>query len=342
MRTALLLVMAALLPAWGADETLVKDVVRLEEAFTNKLSGEGLVVGLAGTGDKSARTKKLALRLYKEMGGTFELADLDSKNMAAVIVTADLPPFKARGDALDATVASTEGAGSLKNGILLATNLVGPGAVPEGQVKPVLAFATGSVLVGDEPAAGAGSPKGHLTVGRIPNGGLILNPNPGGARMLRDGKLGLLLRTPDFANAQRVAETVNLAFERSLREGDPKPLAKAVSANRIEVLVPAGYREAPVDFISRVLELPLSLVKERARVLVNARTGVVTFTGDVRLSAVQVSFGEKGEAGMTIEEGGTLADLLMRLDKFATPAKKLEVLNTLHALGALRAELVIL
>lgn len=342
MSRRLLLPLLLALPLAAAETTLVKDVVRLEEAVVNKLAGEGLVVGLAGTGDKSARTKKLALRFYKEMGGTFDLADLDSKNMAAVIVTAELPPFKARGDALDVTVASTEGAASLKNGILLTTNLVGPGAVPEGRAKPVLAFAQGPVLVGDERQAAGATSTGHLTVGRVPNGGLVLDPNPGGAKVVRDGKVGLLLRAPDFANAQRVAEAVNAAFERARGKDDPAPPARAVSANRIELTVPASYRDAPVDFLSRVLELPLSLVKERARVVVNARTGVVTYTGDVRLSAVQVSFGEKGEAKLMIEEGGSLADLLERLDKIATPAKKIEVLNNLHAMGALRAELVVL
>lgn len=325
-------------PPRRPEETLVKDVVRLEEAFTNKLSGEGLVVGLAGTGDKSARTKKLALRLYREMGGTFALGDLDSKNMAAVIVTADLPPFKARGDSVDVTVASTEGAGSLKNGILLTTNLVGPGAVPEGTAKPVLAFSQGPVLVGDEKQAGGGT-VGHLTVGRVVNGGVILNPNPGHARMVRDGRLGLLLRAPDFANAQRVAQSVNAEFDREQRGAC---LAQAVSANLIEVALPEAYRSDQVSFISRIMELPLVLVKERSRVVVNARTGVVTYSGDVRLSAVQVSFGEKGEASMTIEEGGTLSKLLERLDRFATPARKIEVLTNLHSMGALRAELVIL
>mgnify|MGYP001577196382 CR=1 FL=1 len=325
-------------PPRRPEETLVKDVVRLEEAFTNKLSGEGLVVGLAGTGDKSARTKKLALRLYREMGGTFALGDLDSKNMAAVIVTADLPPFKARGDGVDVTVASTEGAASLKNGILLTTNLVGPGAVPEGMAKPVLAFAQGPVLVGDEKQPGGGS-AGHLTVGRVPNGGVILDPNPGHARMVRDGRLGLLLRTPDFANAQRVAQSVNAEFDRQQQGAS---LAQAVSASLIEVVLPEASRGDPVAFISRIMELPLVLVKERARVVVNARTGVVTYSGDVRLSAVQVSFGGDGENALMIEEGGTLSELLSKLDKVATPAKKIEILNNLHSMGALRAELVIL
>ena len=345
-RPALLLLLA-LTPVLGAGEsTLVKDVARLEEAYTNKLSGEGLVVGLAGTGDKSARTKKLALRLYHEMGGTFELGDVDSKNMAAVIVTADLPPFKARGDLLDVTVASTEGAGSLKNGILLTTNLVGPGAVPAGGAKPVLAFAQGPVLVGDDRGTGATPPTGHLTVGRVVNGGVILNANPGHAQMIRDGKLTLLLETPDFANAQRVAQVISAEFERDQKRpasGEAPPaLARASGANRVEIAVPSAYRDEPVEFISRVLELPLSLVKERARVVVNARTGVVTYSGDVRLSAVQVSFGQAGESVLTIEEGGALSDLLTKLDKVATPAKKIEVLNHLHAMGALRAELVIL
>ena len=325
-------------PPRAVDQTLVKDVVRLEGAVMNRLSGEGLIVGLAGTGDKSARTKKLALKFYKDMGGTFELADLDSKNMAAVIVTADLPPFLSRGDTLDVTVASTEGAGSLKNGVLLNTVLVGPGSVEPGAAKPVLAYASGRVLVG-----GADAP--HLTVGRVVDGATILNPNPGRGEIIKDGKLVLLLKTPDFANAQRIAQSVSAEFEREQKRGpsgESDPLARASAANRVEVILPEAYRAAPVDFLSRLLELPLVLVKERARVVINPRTGVVTYTGDVRLSAVQVSFGEKGEIGFMVEEGGTLADLLRKLDQVATPARKIEVLQNLHAMGALRAELVIL
>lgn len=327
-------------PARRPEDTLIKDIVRLEEAFTNKLSGEGLVVGLAGTGDKSARTKKLALRLYQEMGGAFNLGDLDSKNMAAVVVTADLPPFKARGDAIDVTVASTEGASSLKNGILLTTNLVGPGAVPEGMAKPVIAFAQGPVLVGDDRQPN-GQTTGHLTVGRVSGGGVVLNPNPGKAQIVRDGRVGLLLRDPDFENAQRVASAIDTELFRDRR--DPAvPLARAAGANLIEVEVPEAYREVPVQFISKILELPVTLVKERARVVVNPRTGVVTYSGDVRLSAVQVSFGGDGENALVIEDGGTLSELLSKLDKIATPAKKIEVLNNLHSMGALRAELVVL
>lgn len=317
------------------DQTLLKDVVRLEGAATTKLEGDGLVMGLAGTGDKSARTKKMALLYYKSTGSTFDLADLDSKNMAAVHLTADLPSDKARGDLIDVTVSASEGATSLRNGILISTVLVGPGAVaPGAPAKPVLAFAQGPVLVGDGSAP-------HLTVGRVVGGGTVLKPNPGRGEIVKDGKVALLLQAPDFANAQRVAQAVNAEFEREARPG-AEPLARAAAANRVEVLLPEAYRACPVEFLSRVQELPVSLVKERARVVVNARTGVVTYTGDVRLSAVQVSFGEKGEVTLYIEEGGSLAALLEKLDKVSTPARKLEVLQNLHAMGALRAELVIL
>ncbi len=330
----------------GASETLLKDVVRLEGTYTNKLTGVGLVTGLAGTGDKSESTRRLAQQFYKEMGNTFDLKEIDIKNMAAVVVTADLPTSKARGDTVDVTVSSLGGASSLKNGKLLPTNLVGPGSIPAGGVKPVLAFATGSVQVGDEKAQlGGAGPAGHLTVGLVVNGATVVNPNPGGGEVLKDGRIALLLLSPDFANAQRVAQTVNAEFEREQRHAAPAktsvPIALATGPNRVEVTIPEAYRQVPADFISRVLELSLSLVKERARVVVNARTGIVTYTADVRLSAVQVSFGGRGEGKLKINEGGTLSDLLDALDQVATPARKLEVLNHLHAMGALRAELVV-
>ena len=320
-------------PPRSPDQTLVKDVVRLEGNVVNKLEGDGLLVGLAGTGDKSARTKKMALLYYKSQGSTFDLSDLDSKNMAAVHVTADLPPDRAKGDTLDVTVSATEGATSLKNGFLISTVLVGPGVPPPGTAKPVVAFATGPVLTG-----GGDSP--HLTVGRVLNGATLIVANPGRGEVVKDGRVTLLLQSPDFANAQRVAQAVSAEFERETRGGES--LAKAAAANRVVVTLPEAYRDSPVDFLSRVLELPVVLVKEKARVVVNARTGVVTYTGDVRLSAVQVSFGEKNEITLYIDEGGTLASLLQRLDTFSTPARKLEVLQNLHAMGVLRAELVIL
>ncbi len=324
---------APVVPAPAPAETRLKDVVRLRGAVKQDLMGEGLVIGLAGTGDKSPLTKKLAQRFYKEMGSSFDLSDFDSKNMAAVVVTADLPPFLSRGDRIDVEVSSTNGASSLKNGRLLSTPLSGPGPDP---AKPILALAQGSVQVGDEKAPpGASAPSGHLTVGRVVNGGQVLDPNPGRGEVIQEGRLALLLRNPDFANAQRVAEAVNAEFLHDAQTA----VARATDANRVEVALPKAYQDAPVGFLSRLMELPVTLLKERARVIVNVRTGVVVATGDVRLSTARVSYGENG-AFLEIPEGEALSKVMQML-KVATVNQKIEVLNALKAAGALQAELVI-
>lgn len=324
----------SVLPA-GGGESRVKDVVRLEDAVRNTLMGEGLVVGLAGTGDKSARTKKLALRLYKEMSGTlFDLADLDSKNIALVHVTAELPPFLARGDRIDVTVSSTEGASSLKGGILVHANLVGPGTAER---KPVIALASGAVVLGAERPAGgrqAGASV-HPTVGRIPGGGLVLDPDPGAAQLVRDGRVALSLQSPDFANAQRVAETINAEFAREAGED----LARAVSMSRIEVAVPQAYRDAPAAFVSRVLEIPVTLIQPKAQVRVNPTSGSITVCGDPLLSAAQVYFGQG--VRVSVPDGCSLSKLLADLNDVTTPEQKIEVLQKLHDAGALRAEWVV-
>ncbi len=319
--------------ALAPEETRLKDVVRFRGAETNALMGEGLVVGLAGSGDKSAMTKKMAQRFYKALGSTFDLADFDSKNMAAVLVTAELPPFLAIGDEIDVKVSSTNGASSLKNGTLVSVPLTIPGAGTD-----VIAVAHGPIQVGDEKAPpGATAPSGHLTIGRVVNGGKIQVPNPGKGEVVRDGKVALLLRNPDFANAERIAAAVNAEFLREARE----PLALAGAANRVEVEVPEAYRAQPIGFLSRLMELPVTLLKERARVVVNVRTGVVAASGDIRLSASRLSFGETSQGSLLIPEGYTLSDLMQTLGKFATVNQKIEVLNALKALGALQAELVI-
>lgn len=325
-------VLAALLlarapAASGAPETLVKDIVRPEEAVTNALTGVGLVVGLAGTGDKSARTKKLALQLYKGMGNVYDMADLDSKNMAAVTVTASLPPFKASGDRIDVKVASSEGATSLRGGVLLTSNLTGPGLA---DVKPVVVFAQGEVIVVEARPGNAG----HGTTGTVPNGGMVLDPNPAGAAIVRDGRIVLILQNPDFANAGRVAQAVNAEFAREAGE-----VARAESPSRIVLTPPAPYRDVPAEFLSRVMELPVSLLKERARVSVDRITGVVIATGDVELPPLKgsIASGKDFEIG----SGGSLQELLKALHRVATPAEKVQVLTHLHEIGALRAELVI-
>jgi flagellar P-ring protein precursor FlgI len=213
--------MCATHPAGAAVK--LKDLARVEGAQETMILGYGLVVGLSGTGDssRSLATNQAVSNLLREFGVTVPADSINSRNVAAVLVTASLPPFARVGDHLDVNVASAGDAGSLSGGTLLLTQLIGADRRP-------YAAAQGALAIGGFRFEQAGSliQKNHATAGTIPEGAIIqrgITPTPTGA----DGDIDLLLIDPDYTTAQRVCDAIN--------RGVPRALATTVDAGRVRL-----------------------------------------------------------------------------------------------------------
>src|ERR1041384_3402205 len=228
------------MPAAFGDGSRVKDLAMLAGARDNQLVGYGLVGGLAGDGDKNlVFTIQSIANMLQRFGMNVPSATLQSKNVAAVMVTADIPAFAKPGTRLDVTVSAIGDAKSLQGGVLLQTPLLGA----DGKVYAVAqgALAVGGFIGGTGGAGGATVQKNHPTVAQISGGALVEKEIP--TEIVRDGHVQLLLREPDFTSASRMAEAINQVFPGS---------AQAVDSTSVRVGVPEGHAQAPVDFIARV------------------------------------------------------------------------------------------
>jgi flagellar P-ring protein precursor FlgI len=365
--------LALLLPALsaGAAEVRLKDIARLAGVRDNDLWGYGLVVGLDGTGDRrqSARFTIQALRNLLAREGITLPADaldrgaLDPKNVAAVVVTAKLPPFATAGSRIDVVVSSVGDAKSLQGGTLLPTPL----RAGDGQTYAV---ASGSVSLGGGFAAqGGGSSvqKNHPTAGRIPGGATVERAV---GTSLRLDRLALALLTPDYATATAVARAINAAFQR--------PLAVARDAGTVEVEVPEPSRASPATFIADLEALRVT-PDAPAKVVINERTGTVVLGQDVRIGPVAVAHGNlavrvesrtqvsqppplapRGSATVVVPEtqvqvqeqggqvhlvpdGASIGDVVAALNALgATPRDLIAILQAIQRAGALDAELELL
>ena len=256
---------------------LVRDITSVEGVRDNMLVGYGLVVGLNRTGDSQQTyfTVQTLANAMQRMGVLISPGTVQVKNVAAVFLTASLPPFARPGAKIDVTVSSAGDAKSLEGGILLMSALHGP----DGQVY---AEAQGPLTVGGFSAGSGANTKQENTptVGIVPNGGIVERDT---AVDLHDFKtVSLLLRNPDFTTARQIADAINQDFK--------KPVATALDSTRVDVSV-ADAAEASVPvLISRVQNLSL-LVHTPARIVVNERTGTIVLGGDVKLTPVSVIHG---------------------------------------------------
>ena len=241
------------------------------------LVGYGLVVGLNRTGDTQQTyfTVQTLANAMQKMGVLITPGTVEVKNVAAVFITASLPPFARPGAKLDVTVSSVGDAKSLVGGVLLMSALHGP----DGQVY---AEAQGPLVMGGYMAGSAinGKEVNSTTVGLVPNGGIVERDT---AVDLHAFKLvSLLLRNPDFTTAKRIADAVNENFH--------KAIASALDSTRVDVNVAdAGESSVPV-LISRVQNLSLE-VQTPAKIVINERTGTIVLGGDVKLTPVSVIHG---------------------------------------------------
>ena len=268
-----LLLLVCLLPARGAR---LKDLVSIEGVRDNMLIGYGLVVGLNGTGDRQQTvfSAQSLSNLLQKMGVNVAPTALRVNNVAAVMVTANLPPFATPGTKIDLTVSSIGDAATLQGGTLLMTSMKAANgevyAVGQGPVS------IGGFSVGQ---GGTGVQVNHPTVGRIPLGGSVekpaptVEPNPAGFR--------LQLRRPDFGTASRLTEALNGKFAGT---------AKAENSATVMVTMPDDYRARPVEFIAAIdgLDVPTDRV---AAVILNERTGTVVIGSAVSIAPVAVLHG---------------------------------------------------
>jgi flagellar P-ring protein precursor FlgI len=252
----------------------IKDLADVEGVRSNQLVGLGLVLGLQGTGDRSAMATQMIRNLMGQFGVTVDDRAVRSRNVAVVTLTADLPAFARAGQTIDVTASAMGDAKSLQGGTLLQTPL-------RGADGNVYAVAQGPLMVGGFAAEGAAGTlsKNIVTVGRIP-GGAIVERN-----VRTDFAVGrqiiLLLRNPDFTTSERMARTINQSFG---------GVASPVDAGRVVVNVPGQYAASPAAFLARIEGLSLR-PDTVARVAVNERTGTVVMGGNVRIGAVAVAHG---------------------------------------------------
>jgi flagellar P-ring protein FlgI len=264
--------------AWGENSSVrLKEIARVQGVRDNALTGYGLVVGLAGTGDtsKNRLTVQSVANALSHFGVNINPDDLNSRNVAAVMVTTTLPPFAESGQKLDVSVSSLGDARSLAGGILLETPLDGP----DGKLY---ALAQGPLSVGgyEVRAFGSSDQKNHPTVGRVPNGASVEREAPLG--LDSDGReLDVVLYQPDFTTAERVAESLR-------RNAGVNAVAEHAGKVRVTFASPPQDLIRTISMIENVQVTP----DQAARVVVNERTGTVVSGGDVRLGAVTISQGD--------------------------------------------------
>ena len=255
----------------------IKDIANIEGVRQNQLVGYGLVVGLDGTGDgsKSEFTIKSISSMLEKMGVTVDPSRISVKNVAAVMVTANLPPFSKHGSKIDAIVASIGDAKSLYGGTLLFTPL-------KGADGNTYAVAQGPIIIGGFSAGGADASiqKNFPTVGRIIGGASVEEEIP--SAFDRQDTLSLSLHSPDFTTVSRVAEAINFAFY--------DRIAFAPDSGTIEIKVPQKYLGNLVELVT-IIE-GLDITPDRvAKVVINERTGTVIVGKDVKISTIAIAHG---------------------------------------------------
>lgn len=256
----------------------VKDIARLQGVRDNQLVGMGLVVGLEGGGDGrgSQANVQMVANMLVRFGIRVDQDQLRLRNAAAVIVTAELPPFYRAGDRLDVTVSSFGDARNLQGGFLLQTPL-------QAGNGEVYAVAQGPVSIGgfNVRAGGTGVQRNHAVVGRVPGGAIVERDAPS-PRIQGQDQLVWLLHSPDFTTAARMTEAINKAFGINI--------ARAWDAGAVAVEVPPQFRGREVEFIAQVQGLTV-VPDTPARVVINERTGTVVMGHHVRISTVAVAHG---------------------------------------------------
>lgn len=369
MKKTLILIFLLVAICWqpGYSAVRLKSIARLSGLQENPLTGYGLVIGLAGSGDsrRNKDTTQAISNLLQTFGVTLSPNEINSRNTATVIVTANLPSFAHQGDKIDINVASLGDAKSLLGGTLLVTPL-------KGADNQVYALAQGPISIGGFKYDLYGNviQKNHPTTGLIP-GGAIIEKTLYNDVVGKTGEVHLILNRPDFTTADSVESAINGQFG--------KNTALARSAQDIEIHPPVDARKHFIRFVSQ-LENVIITPDNLPTVVVNERTGVVVAGADVKIDAVTISHGnlqvsistdyqvsqptliqnmgkqirtkvvpatninvnERMASTVKLKQGATVADLISALTKVQTSTRDIiAVLESLKRAGALHAELVI-
>lgn len=329
----ILLVSVALLAGEIAQAARLKDIASIRGVRENQLIGYGIVVGLKGTGDgKSEFTGKSMARMLDKLGVKLDTQQVESKNVAAVIVTANMPAFGKAGNPMDVTVSALGDASSLEGGTLLQTPL-------RAGNEQVYAVAQGTISLG-------GSGKDVFpTVGRIPNGAIMerdLGGDFASRKMFR-----LTLHNPDFVTAARTVIQINRELGGQY--------ASAKDAGTIDIVTPFHYEGRGVELLATIEGIEIH-PDQKAKVVINEKTGTVVIGEKVKISRIAVSHGNLSvkvagqnpketteEKVAVIDSGVSVGELVQALNKLGVSPKDLiSLLQSIKAAGALHGELEIL
>ncbi len=359
---ALLLAFVLVSSASFAQTVRIKDIAEIEGVRSNQLVGYGIVVGLDGSGDtqQTLFTVQSVANMLQGFGINVQ-GKIKVKNVAAVMITADLPPFAKPGTKIDVVVSSLGDATSLQGGTLLQAPL----KAANGEIYAV---AQGPISIGGFLAGGGGTSvtKNHTTVGRIPGGAIVERSTK---TELDDGSiLRVLLRDSDFTTASRVAKAISSKFGNGS--------ARAMDANTISVEIPKEYSGNTVGLLAEIGELTVEK-DSIARVVVNERTGTVVIGSSVRVAPIAVSHGnlsieistdysvsqpnplsggktvvvpqksveakEQEARLMPVKGGTTIEELIAALNALkVTPRDIIAILQAIKQAGALSAELEVI
>jgi flagellar P-ring protein precursor FlgI len=361
---AIALLMSNWFPVTSSEGARIKDIAYFKGGRTNQLIGYGLIVGLDGTGDKDQTrfTNTTLSNLLDNMRIKVDPLAIKVKNVAAVMVTANLSPFLRNGSRIDCQVSSVGDAKSLQGGTLLMTPLQGPDS-------QIYAVAQGPIVLGGyrySGASGSKVEKNHPTVGLISEGAIVEREIP--SHLGESNQMQLSLKTPDFTTAIKMAQTINSAMGGSF--------AHALDAGTIKLETPPLFENRSIEMISQIENLQVQ-PEQIAKVIVNERTGTVVMGANVRISPVAVAHGNltvqvtetptasqplpfsRGQTvvlpdtQINVQEqkaalrmvGGetTIAQLVKGLNAIGvTPRDLISILQSIRASGALQADLEII
>ena len=354
--------------AGPVEAVRIKDLVNITGVRNNQLIGFGLVIGLANTGDRATNvffSIQTIVNMLQKLGVTVpenRVAQLQFKNIAVVMVTADLPPFAKQGDRIDVTVSSIGDSVSLQGGTLLMTPLKGPDSI-------TYAVAQGPVSIGGFVVQGAaqGVQKNHQTVGRIANGAVVEKEIPINFNTKKE--VYLSMKRTDFTTASRISKAINTEMKEAL--------ATPLDGRTIHLKVPEFYKDSASAFVTKIEGLQVE-PDTVARVIIDERTGTVVMGENVRISTVAVAHGslfvqikeapvvsqpppvsETGETvivprtRVTVEEGEDrlilvprgigIGDVVNALNAIGVnPRDLIAILQAIKAAGSLHAELDII
>ncbi len=356
-----------------AAQSRIKDIVDIEGVRDNQLVGYGLVVGLNGTGDdleKAVFTRESLIGMLQRLGVNARDEDLETDNVAAVMVTANFPAFGRHGTRIDVTISALGDSESLLGGNLLVTPLLGA----DGEVYAV---AQGPVAVGGFSAGGEAETvtRGVPTTGRIPNGAIIEREVPFALNELQRVKLSL--RNPDLSTAGRIAAAINgfLREERKVEQAS----AEVTDPGTVTLAIPEPYRGRAVALLSDIEQLPVK-ADQVAKVVIDERSGVIVMGQNVRISTVaiaqgnltiritetpqvsqpapfsntgetevvprtQIQIDDQSENRLAVVEGNgvSLQQLVDGLNALGIgPRDMISILQTIKAAGALQAEIEVM